>query len=221
MHPFTLLVAKQTYARGRGLKGSLTWKPNPQILQALEDAFYSSFKFVTPSGKRFVLALDVSGSMGCACMGSPVVTCALAAACMSMVTLRTEEHCRVVGFSHRLVDVPITKTSKLADVTRIVNNIPMGGTDCAAPMMWAIDNNVEADVFVVYTDCETWFGQIHPHKALQKYRAKTGIPARLIVVGMSANRFTIADPNDAGMLDIAGFDSAAPEVMRQFAVGDL
>jgi len=43
-----------------------------------------------------------------------------------------------------------------------------------------------------------------------------GIAAKLIVVGMVANEFTIADPDDGGMLDVVGFDTAAPHVMNDF-----
>lgn len=42
------------------------------------------------------------------------------------------------------------------------------------------------------------------------------IAAKLIVVGMATNGFTIADPNDAGMMDVVGFDAAAPTVMADF-----
>ena len=97
----------------------------------------------------------------------------------------------------------------------------MGGTDCALPMTYAKERNLSVDVFIVYTDSETWFGKIHPSEALKQYRRASGIPAKLIVCGMCANKFTIADPNDAGMLDMAGFDSAAPEIIRSFAVGDI
>ena len=45
--------------------------------------------------------------------------------------------------------------------------------------------------------------------------------AKLIVVGMQSNGFTIADPNDKGMLDVVGFDSAAPQVMSLFAEGQI
>lgn len=47
------------------------------------------------------------------------------------------------------------------------------------------------------------------------------INAKLIVCGMTSNGFTIADPDDAGMLDMAGFDSAAPEVIRNFVLGNI
>lgn len=45
--------------------------------------------------------------------------------------------------------------------------------------------------------------------------------AKLIVVGMQSNGFTIADPEDKGMLDVVGFDSAAPQVMSLFAEGQI
>jgi 60 kDa SS-A/Ro ribonucleoprotein len=93
----------------------------------------------------------------------------------------------------------------------------MGGTDCALPMIWALKNKVEVDAFVVYTDSETWHGKIHPVQALREYRDRMGIPAKLIVVGMVANQFSIADPNDAGMLDVVGFDTASPQLIADFA----
>jgi 60 kDa SS-A/Ro ribonucleoprotein len=51
--------------------------------------------------------------------------------------------------------------------------------------------------------------------------AKTGISAKLIVVGMVSNGFSIADPADAGMLDVVGFDTAAPAFMADFAADRL
>ncbi len=85
------------------------------------------------------------------------------------------------------------------------------------PMLWAMEQKVQADAFVIYTDSETWAGnQMHPAQALQAYRRQTGIPAKLVVVGMTSNGFSIADPNDAGMLDVVGFDAAAPRLIADF-----
>jgi len=94
----------------------------------------------------------------------------------------------------------------------------MGGTDCALPMVWAAEQRVPVDVFAVYTNSETWHGDIHPAQALACYREQMGIPTKLIVVGMTANKFSIAAPDDAGMMDVVGFDTAAPQVMADFAV---
>lgn len=68
-------------------------------------------------------------------------------------------------------------------------------------MLYALAQGIEVDAFLVYTDNETWAGAVHPVQALKRYRQKTGIPAKLVVVGMTATAFSIADPNDAGMLD--------------------
>src|SRR5262249_14333856 len=113
--------------------------------------------------------------------------------------------------------IPISPRQRLDDVERHVASMPMGGTDCAQPMLWALKEKVAADVFVIYTDSETWAGKIHPVQALRQYRERTGLAAKLIVVGMVPNGFSIADPNDAGMLDVVGFDTAAPAVMADFA----
>jgi 60 kDa SS-A/Ro ribonucleoprotein len=113
--------------------------------------------------------------------------------------------------------VPISPGQRLDDVVRITAAIPMGGTDCSLPMRDALKHKRPVDVFVVYTDSETWAGDIHPVQALQQYRDRMGIPARLIVVGMVSNGFTIADPNDAGMMDVVGFDLATPALMSDFA----
>lgn len=46
----------------------------------------------------------------------------------------------------------------------------MGGTDCALPMIHAKQKRLEVDVFIVYTDSETWYGKVHPTQALKQYR---------------------------------------------------
>ena len=47
------------------------------------------------------------------------------------------------------------------------------------------------------------------------------IDAKLVVVGMTATQFSIADPADPGMLDVVGFDAAAPEIISQFVRGTI
>lgn len=97
----------------------------------------------------------------------------------------------------------------------------MGGTDCAQPIIYAKKKNLDVDTFIVYTDNETWAGNIHPSKALKDYRQSSGINSKLIVCGMCATSFTIADPDDAGMLDMVGFDAAAPEIIKNFVLGEI
>lgn len=77
----------------------------------------------------------------------------------------------------------------------------------------------KVDTFVILTDMETWYGNIHPFQALEMYRQKAGIPARFVCVGIDAHDITLADPRDAGMLDVVGFDTAVPQVISNFAAG--
>lgn len=222
IHPFNVLLALKTYQSGSGEKGKLAWKVNQRVVDSLDEAFYKSFKFVEPTGKKFLLAVDVSGSMRCSKVnGSPSIDAGTAAAAMSMVTARCEQNHHLLGFSHELVPLDISPRMRLDTVVQHMSRVPMGATDCALPMQWAANKKVTVDVFIVYTDCETWFGSVHPSKALKEYRQKMGIDAKLIVCGMTSNGFTIADPDDAGMLDMAGFDSAAPEVIRNFVLGNI
>ncbi len=218
IHPLAVLSALRVYRSGRGLAGKLTWTSERGLCDALERCFDLSFRAITPSGKRHLLALDVSGSMSCGEVGgSPGLTPAMASAAMAMATLRVERHCELMGFSHQLVDLPIRREHTLTQVMKIVQDVPMGATDCALPMLEAARTGRAVDVFVVYTDNETWFGKVHPHLALRQYREKTGIAAKLAVVGLTATQFTIADPDDPGSLDFVGFDAAAPAVMADFA----
>jgi 60 kDa SS-A/Ro ribonucleoprotein len=235
VHPLTVLSALRTYAQGHGERGKNTWAPVAQVVDALDSAFYLSFGNVVPSGKRYVLALDVSGSMCTPVAGIPGLSARDASAAMALVTAATEPQHTIVGFTAGssgyggrwgggtpgLTPLGISPRQRLSDAVQAVSNLPFGGTDCALPMLWALKTKVEADVFVVYTDSETWHGDVHPAEALRLYRNKTGIAARLIVAGMVSNGFTIADPDDAGMLDVVGFDTATPQLIGDFARGDV
>jgi hypothetical protein len=88
-------------------------------------------------------------------------------------------------------------------------------------MVRALENREPVDAFVIYTDSETYMGKIHPQVALEEYRRGMGINAKLIVVGMTSNCLTIADPNDLNTLNLAGFDTATPRIINDFIAGTL
>lgn len=217
VHPIAVLAALTTYKAGRGPRGAGTWQPVDEIVDALDAAFYASFGAVEPAGKRMVLALDVSGSMGCgAVAGIPNLSPRVASAAMSLVTATTERDHAFVAFTSGLVPVSIAPSQRLDEVVTAISGLPFGGTDCAQPMLWAREHGIDVDVFVIYTDNETWAGSIKPAQALRAYREARGIAAKVVVVGMTSSGFTIADPEDAGMLDVVGFDTATPQVIGDF-----
>ena len=220
IHPISVLGALRTYGMGHGVRGSLSWQPVAQIIDALDSAFYASFGNVESTGQRWNLALDVSGSMEWGeIAGMPGLTPRVASAALALITAAVEKQYTMTAFSHEMVPVCISPRQRLDDAIEAVSGLPFGGTDCSLPMLWALEKKVEIDTFVIYTDSETWAGVIHPVQALQKYRDKMGIPARLVVVGMTSNGFTIASPDDAGMLDVVGFDTATPQLISDFSRG--
>jgi 60 kDa SS-A/Ro ribonucleoprotein len=239
VHPIAVLAALLTYASGRGARGRGEWSPVREVVDALDAAFYAAFGNVEPAGTRLLLALDVSGSMGGGQVaGVPGLTPRDASAALALVTAATEERYEVLGFfagrrgwktgtrrhgwgEDGLTPLAISPRQRLDDAVKTVSNLPFGGTDCALPMLYAQARSREIDAFVIYTDSETWAGNVHPAQALRDYRNASGIDARLIVVGMVSNGFSIADPSDPGMLDVVGFDTATPQLISDFAPGAL
>jgi|CXWL01.1.fsa_nt_gi 60 kDa SS-A/Ro ribonucleoprotein len=235
LHPMAILVALRMYARGHGEKGSLSWKPVTRVIDVLDAAFYKAYGNVTPTGKSLLLSLDVSGSMGSSAAGT-VLKAREAAAAMALVTANVEQDYEIVGFSHELIPLEISPRQRLNDAVEAISNIPFGATDCALPMLWALglnsvnrggysynngykkvsDRVKKFDAFCIYTDNETYIGQIHPHEALKRYRKETGINAKLVTAAVTASGSTIADPNDPGMLDIVGFDAELPNLISSF-----
>jgi 60 kDa SS-A/Ro ribonucleoprotein len=235
VHPIAVLLASTTYSAGRGVKGHLSWSPTREIVDSLDEAFYLAFDTIVPTGKTQLLALDVSGSMT-ATIGGTHLSCRAAAAAMAMVTARTESRWHCVAFTAGvgggyggrfggspciLQPLSISPKQRLTDIVKACEALPMGGTDCSLPMLYAANEGLEVDAFYVYTDNETWYGAVHPFQALKVYRAKSGRNAKLVVVGMTATEFTIAEPNDQGMLDVVGFDSHAPAIAADFVRGNL
>ncbi len=224
IHPLKLLIAQKQYEGGSSQYGgkrgvTMKWSPVPMIYEALDSAFYKSFKEVTPSGKNFLLAIDCSDSM--TWESSRVCGKALqareGAAVMALATANVEPMWHIMGFDHGLVDINFTKNMNLSQVCRAMAVVRHGGTDCAIPMVWAAERKVEVNVFCIYTDNETHSGSVHVTQALNQYRQKMGRDAKVVVIGMTSDGFTIADPNDAGMLDMVGFDANAPAVISSFA----
>jgi len=233
MHPVSVLMAQSVFLKGQGFRGKLTWTPDHNILNAMDSAFVGCFQNVTPTGKNHLLALDVSGSMTFDYINGSFLTPRDGAAAMALVTSRLEPWTHTVAFSAGKVRkpgsgwnndgiTPVTWGSNagLQEVIEKTSDWDFGGTDCALPCKYAIENELEVDAFVIYTDGETWNGDQHVSQALQEYRRKMGRPhAKMVCVGMVANRSSIADPTDPGTLDVVGFDAAAPRLMADFIRG--
>lgn len=237
IHPLNVYKAIKQYIAGRGDKGSLTWTPVSQITSALNTAFKQSFKYGSSTGKKIRVCIDVSGSMRSQ-INSMNMTCQEAAAVMSLAFLNAGDAVELCKFDLQksrscsyynqrencdLQTFHVRKDCTVESFMCNTNQWNGGGTDCALPMKNALDKkNWSYDAFVVFTDCETWAGKIKPFEALAHYALKSGKrDAKLIVCAMTATEFSIADPSNPNMLDIAGLDSSVPQITTNFIAGDI
>lgn len=226
IHPIQVLLASKVYSSGEGVRGKGTWLPLPQIIGALDQAYEKTFKLVEPTHKRLYVAIDVSGSMNASTMGS-CLTCAEAAAAMAVLFARTEPQVHFVAFagdsnnyhSTNTRQFPIHKGTTLTEAMRIANGMNFGATDCALPIIDATNKTIFVDAFIIITDGQTWAGKIHPQQALNRYRRLVYSGAKLCVMYLEAQDKSITDPLDTGCLDVVGFDSSVPEVVRDFIRG--
>lgn len=221
VHPLTILTALMTYQRGGGVRGSLTWNPSARVVEALEEAFYKCFENVVPTGKRIMVAVDVSGSMSFEGIAGSPMSSRDASAALAMIIRATEKHSVIKAFSEEFIDLSISRKMSLREVIAEMSRQDFGRTDCALPMIFAKKNKIPVDAFLILTDNETYYGDVYPSEALREYRDASGINAKLVVCSMEANAFSIADPEDSGMLDVVGFDTATPSVIADFIRGQI
>lgn len=235
LHPLTILNALAVYRKGHGDKGSLSWTPNKHVMNALDNAFYNAFDNVEPTNKKIMIALDASGSMAGYKPNNFSLSAREISAAMSMITAYTENDYLITYFSRHgnngvhmgnlrdsgISEIDINPRQRLDGVIDSISNLPWGGTDCALPITWAFKNDIDIDTFIIYTDNDTWAGNIHPFEALNQYRRKKNADAKLIVSSVVPASYSIADPNDAGMLDIVGFDSNIPTLISDFIKGEV
>ena len=244
LHPVSILIALMTYKTGHGEKGKLTWYPNAKIIEALDNAFYKSFKYVEPTGKRIMHGIDCSGSMTSPipCLQQLTAHQASSVLALTMCKIESQAYQEFVGFSglrnkscysaiqginSALIQLCIRADMSIDEVCKVTQLSDFGTTDCSLPIEIAIEKfkssngkNSLYDVFMIYTDNETYAGKRHPSDALREYRKLTGIPAKMVVIACTPTSSSIADPTDGGMLDVIGFDTNAPEIIMNFIRGN-
>jgi 60 kDa SS-A/Ro ribonucleoprotein len=231
IHPINMLVAARTYAQGHGEMGNLRWDPRSNISGALSAGFPAAYGSVEPSGKRTLVAVDWSGSMWSARIPAGLdrrgyqkvmpINPAEAACAIATVTGATEQDVTHVAFTTHAWRLDIAGR-RLDDVLTYCRQTSRGeGTDCALPMMFAMEFGLKVDTFILMTDGETWAGRMHPFQALEMYRQKTGINAKLVAAAMTSTRTSINRPDDPLTLDVVGFDTAVPQMAADFSAGRI
>jgi 60 kDa SS-A/Ro ribonucleoprotein len=223
VHPFKVYMALLTYSLGHGVRGKLTWTVDRDVRYHLEQAMYMSFKYGSPTGKKILWGMDISSSMLGASTGifSELATSPMdCQGVMALAVLESGDDIEFQGFANYLRPIEIRRGSTIEQATtKIRGDWRFGSTDPSLLYQYALRNHAKPyDVVIMSTDNEINTGY-HPSELLDKYRERSGIPTKQIVLGMTTNSFSIADPDDPNSLDIAGMSSDVPLVISNFVSG--
>jgi 60 kDa SS-A/Ro ribonucleoprotein len=222
IHPIDVLKALKTYQSGGQLgKSKKTWIPVPRIVDILEKALELSFDAIAPTGKVFLHAVDVSGSMSCYTVDSIGLNCCEIATTMALATAKAEKHYAIRGFSTVFNDLGISASDSFRDAIAKASNQNFGGTDASVAYDWMIEHKFYADVVCFWTDCESWAGRQHPSQALAQYRRLVNPNVKAVYVTLAPYEISLVDPQDPLSWDMAGFDPGAPRLIQMLAAGEL
>lgn len=222
IHPIDVLKALKTYQSGGALgRSQKTWNPVPRIVDILEKAVEMSFEVVQPTGKVFMHAVDISGSMG-SLVADMGLTCCEIATAMALVTAKAEKNYAIRGFSTQFIDLGITAKDSFSSATAKASNQNFGGTDASVAYDWMIQQKFKADVVCFWTDSESWANSYkHPSQALKEYRKKVNPNVKAVYISLAPYQITLVDPKDPLSWDFGGFDPGMPRIIQMLANGEL
>jgi len=216
LHPMHFFLAGRTYAGGHSRHG--IWTPSKAVVAVLDEAFVMAFWNVRPSGKRILLAIDVSGSMASARVANTEVPVCEAAAALALVVAKTEPQVHAVAFDTATYETDLARYTSPHEV-RGALRFSGGGTDVSQPYGWLMSKRLEVDAVVTFTDNETWAGPIHLSVLFEEAK-RLSLVSKAVTFAMSATDYsTMKDSPDA--LNVVGLDASAPALASAFLRGEV
>lgn len=242
IHPVNFAEALMIYQDGGNTgRSKLNWTPVGRVVDAMEDGIDASFDAIEPTGLDFFHALDVSGSMGGGMYwgrgGNQWLKPYQIEGIMSLATIRSEKNYFVGGFDTEFTPMKLTRNTSYGQVIDFRGGLwpgSFGGTDASAAYAYAIKKNIKTDVFVFWTDSESWAGGSrgiwgpgsgtgHTPTLFKEYRDRVNKDAKAIYITLVpyGDQVTLADPKCSNSYDIAGFTSQTPKLINMIAKGEL
>ena len=213
IHPLMVVNSMFTYSKGRGEKGTKVWEANQNIVDAMTTTFELSLKSLEATGKRILVAVDVSGSMNKE-VGGMSMTASQIGNVLSSVILRSEANSELVWFDTKLVNPTIGRRTSIDDVIRLTHR--GGGTDCSVPLKHAANTLNEYDAIIILTDYETWAGKQHAFEVLASYRKNVNKDVKVIEVALTSTPNAQIPNDDKNLLRVVGFDASVIEVINSY-----
>lgn len=215
-NPLEFLLAYRVYRKGCGVRGSLIWSPNTAICDALLRGYSLAFgELPVRTGRRILIAIDVSGSMTWDHGDGRVVTPMEAATALALILAYQYPGSRMIGFDTGSYEIT-TASEGYEHLRAVLERFGGGGTDCAIPFSMAASDKSITDM-VILTDSETsWYAS---RKLAEIRRSRPEF--RIAVVAMALNKISIADPADPLAIDVAGLEASLPRTLDLFLSGQV
>lgn len=227
IHPISILKALKVYSSGKGDKGKLTWTPNDSIVEALNKAFFISFKKVKKfyeTRKKYLICLDISETMFDT-DSKKTITPAEISMAMAMATKHFEGDGDVntLGFIGANGFVELKETLDNIESLDEALNLsialkeayePTGSFNYSSPLIYADTLDLNPDCVIIYTD-----GINNDASSVQNYLEEFNIrrgDTKLILC--SLNKEILIHDNSENILKIVGFDYTVPSVIKEFVM---
>jgi 60 kDa SS-A/Ro ribonucleoprotein len=224
LHPMTVLTALLQYEVGCAYQSSARWDVEEHVVEALNEAMDYTFlqEITLDPDNPIMIGLDISNSMQARLPGLST-SMGNAAAALTTTILRKTKDSTVLAFVNQGTLLKIGTDPTFYKVKAGTVGFEVSRTNCALPMIIAMEQRIVASAFVVITDTVKNCGTISCGQALRAYNDEMGLvgkqKAKLIVLSMAEEKFTIAEEGNPDMLDIVGFDRSSSTRIFEFIRG--
>ncbi|CAG2218135.1 SSA2 [Mytilus edulis] len=224
VHPLKILFALRQYQAGKGDQGKLSWKPNHGIVSIMEEAFDNAVGLQTRTGKRYLLAVSVSGDMKKHLVGSPLTASEAAAAMVHTIakreqdvkTLFVENKCDVEQSFVSTIDQYDNLSSIRSKLDKFSSPEPTKERKTSFKE-WASSYEKFFDVIMIFTDTLTGEGKGRVVEPFVHHCHRVGAPSHArVIVAMTGKPNDRVEPCDDQTLRVIGFDQSTPQIINAF-----
>lgn len=230
VHPMHILNAMYLLAeKVNGIEESyfssvVTPSLKTPVSDELNKALVISYDNIEPTGKKISLAVDVSASMNSNMIGwnwwnfRKGATPRQVSAMLASLLLHNEggDNVDVFAFSDYLMELDVDENTTVSQFVTLTDNLPFSFTNAALQIEKAIEDGQVYDAFITITDNET---QFKVDDVLAQYRKDVNPDAKLVVISVTGDKFSVNDPHDLNGLDVCGADAASLNYVTDFIAG--
>jgi 60 kDa SS-A/Ro ribonucleoprotein len=195
VHPFKMYVAYCTYSQGSGVRSDSTWTVDREIRNSLESAIYKCFKYGEPTGKKWIIGMDCSGSMTTHAFNNiPGMTPLDGEIVITLALLEAGDEVDVYRFDNQIKPARLHTGMTIDQARNEIYRGQFGSTNVGLLYEQAMKNRVFGgepyDMFVAITDNEVNTGY-QPVSLLKQYRDKHNANAKQVVLGMTRTTLSL------------------------------